>query len=107
MMKNLKKLLPVIAIVLGLGIFFGASAFKSRVKTPVVYEYTSNSHLPADIKNIANWEVADLETPSCGDEGNLVCRYQFDGDMNDLQDFLELSSTTATTINSNAIAVKN
>lgn len=106
-MKNLKFLLPLFAIILGTGIVFTSSAFKAKSsKTPVLYQYTSNSHLPADIKNIANWEVADVESPSCGDEGSLVCRYEYEGDMNDFQDFLELPATTATSINSNAIAVK-
>ncbi|TCC94190.1 hypothetical protein EZ428_05270 [Pedobacter frigiditerrae] len=105
-MKNLKKLLPVIAVVLGLVIAFGTSAFKAKVKTPVVYEYTSNSHLAADIKNIANWEVADLETPSCGESGDLVCRFSFEGDMTDLQNYLEDTATDVADINDNAINKK-
>ncbi len=93
------------ALCLAFGLVFSVSSFKR--KASVVYAYTSNSHLSADIKNISNWEVADLQSPGCSEEGSLVCRYEFNGDMNDFQDFLELSSTTAASINTNAIAVKN
>jgi len=106
MMKNLKLVLPALALILGLGIVFTQSAFKGKTKTPVVYEYTSNSHLPADIKDIDNWEVADLETPSCGEAGELVCRYQFEGDMTDFQNYLEAPTTIATDINDNALNKK-
>jgi hypothetical protein len=105
-MKLFKKITgAVVAIALVLTTIFTVSAFKAKV--PVVYAYTSNSHLETDIKDIGNWEVAAPESPACDQEGSLVCRYEFDGDMNDFQDFLELPSTTATAINSNAIAVKN
>ncbi|MNK34408.1 hypothetical protein D3C87_529140 [compost metagenome] len=104
-MKTSKLFLGLAALVIAFGLVFSMSAFK--VKAPVVYAYTSNSHLAADIKDIDNWEVAVPGSPSCAEEGNLVCRYEFEGDMTDFQDFLELPGTTATLINSNAIAVKN
>jgi len=94
----------LVALVMVFGLVFTVSAFKTKV--PVVYAYTSNSSLEADIKDISNWEVADPQSPACSD-GSLVCRYEFEGDMGDFQDFLELPSTTASTINNNAIALKN
>ena len=104
-MKRNQLFVGLAALMLAFGLVFGMSAFKT--KTPVVYAYTSNSHLPADLKDIANWEVAEPGSPACDQEGSLVCRYEFEGDMSDFQDFLEQPSTTATTINSNAIALKN
>lgn len=105
-MKRNKLFVGLAALLVAFGVVFSMSAFKTNVKTPVVYEYTSNSHLPADIKDIANWEVADLETPSCGEEGSLVCRYQFEGDMTDFQNYLEAPTTIATDINDNALNKK-
>lgn len=80
-MKNSKKLLPVLALVLGLGLVFTQSAFKSVQKSaPVEYQYTSNSNLEQDMQDIGNWEVVDEETPSCATGTAKPCRYSYDGD---------------------------
>lgn len=105
-MKRNKLFVGLAALVVAFGVVFSLSAFTTNVKTPVVYEYTSNSHLPADIKDIANWEVADLESPSCGESGDLVCRFSFEGDMTDLQNYLEDTTTDVADINDNAINKK-
>ena len=104
---NKKLVYGFVALCLAFGLVFSMSAFKVQtLKTPVLYEYVSNSPLSADIKDIANWEVADLQQPSCGEEGALVCRYEFDGDMVDFQSYLENPGTTATAINDNAVNKK-
>jgi hypothetical protein len=106
-MKNLlkKSILGAAVAVFGLTLVFTQSAFKIQ-KDDVVYQYTNPSHSSVDIKNILNWEVADLESPSCGDEGTIVCQYTFSGDMEDFQEFLEDPGTTATQINLDATATK-
>ncbi len=104
-MKNLLKKSAIVAatLVFALGLVFTQSTFKTK-KVPVIYQYTNPSALSADIKNIANWEVVDQQTPSCGEEGELVCRYEFEGDMEEFEDFLDV--TAASYINENALATK-
>jgi hypothetical protein len=107
MMKNLlkKSILGASALVFGLALVFSQSAFKTH-KDSVVYQYTYPSASPADIRNILHWEVADLESPSCGEEGPLVCQYTFEGDMGDFQEFIEDEDNTITEINTLATARK-
>lgn len=101
-MKNLKKLLPIFALVLGFGLVFTQSAFKSVQKnTPVEYQYTSNSNLEEDMQDIDNWEVVDEETPSCPSGSVKPCRYSYDGDFAAF-----LSGTTKTHLIDNAQTLK-
>ncbi|MFN0293134.1 DUF6520 family protein [Pedobacter helvus] len=103
-MKKNKILFGLAALVVAFGLVFSTSAFKARV--PVLYQYTSNSSDEADILDIENWQPVDENSPSCGTAGSLVCRFYFDGDMSDLQDYLENPTTTAAQINSNAESTK-
>jgi len=92
------------ALLLAFGLVLGLSAFKT--KTPILYQYTSNSSNDADILDIQNWQPVDENSPNCGTAGSLVCRFYFDGDMSDFQDYLENPSTTAAHINGNAESTK-
>lgn len=90
-MKNLKKLLPVIAIVLGLGIFFSASAFKSNQHTTTVkYRFTGTS--TADLHDISKWDdVSAQPTPTPCEVGTeLPCLVEFQtSEYDNIQDFLD------------------
>jgi hypothetical protein len=107
MMKNLlkKSILGATVAVFGLALLFTQSAFKVQ-KDDVVYQYTSSSNEEEDILDINNWEVADIESPSCGETGPLVCQYTFAGNEVAFQAFLEDEETTAAQINLDATAHK-
>ncbi|RZL13718.1 MAG: hypothetical protein EOO89_17085 [Pedobacter sp.] len=104
-MKRNKILFGLVALCLAFGLVISVSAFKSK-KDVHQYQYISSSTLAADILDISNWQEVDANTPSCGEAGALVCRYEYEGEMSDFQDFLEDSGTTASLINTNAIAKK-
>ncbi|RYF12212.1 MAG: hypothetical protein EOO42_20390 [Flavobacteriales bacterium] len=73
-MKNLKLILPVLAIILGLGIVLTQSAFKSHdaKRTVSYFKYTGSTFDETNYRNISNWEhVTDLEAPSCAGEGKI------------------------------------
>ncbi|MDQ7950133.1 MAG: DUF6520 family protein [Pedobacter sp.] len=77
-MKNSKSLLPFFAIVLGLGLVFTQSAFKSGVKkTTLMFQYQD-----ADddrINDEAAWEdVTSEPAESCGEGSTLPCIVSFD-----------------------------
>lgn len=104
-MKNFKNLtLGLAALCLAFGLVISTSAFTK--KDPILYQYTSNSSADVDILDIDNWEPVDGGTPGCGTAGSLVCRFYFEGDMNDFQNYLENPLTTAAHINSNAATKK-
>lgn len=72
-MKNLKRLVPVIAVVLGLGIAFGTSAFsKKQVKTSTYWRFDST-----DINDLRDYtkyvKITDPEAPSCEEGNDLPC----------------------------------
>ena len=105
-MKNSKKInFGLLGLILGLGLVFTQSAFKSA-KAPVQYQYISNSHLPADIKDINNWQAVSSNSPACGEGDEVVCRYTYDGNTAAFSSFLSQSSTTPTLLRSNADATK-
>lgn len=106
-MKILKKFnFAVLAVVLGLGLVFTQSAFKS-VKTTTVYHYMSDSPEEEDLRTISNWEASDPGSPSCGLDGDLVCRYEFDGNLTAFQAFIEDPGTDVQAdINENALTTK-
>jgi hypothetical protein len=105
-MLNRKLMFSLVALI-GFGLFFTLNAFKKTEKAKTIqYQYISNSTLAADIKDVANWEEVASSTPSCGNAGNLVCRFDFEGDMQDFGDFLDLSSTTPEYLRNNAVAKK-
>ncbi len=64
MMKNLKLVLPLFAIILGLGLVFTQSAFQvSNKSTTLRYRYIGNDE--AGLKTLSNWqEIAPEDTPA-------------------------------------------
>lgn len=92
-MLNRKLMFSLVALI-GFGLFFTLNAFKNTEKVNAHYQYTSNSTSAVNIKNIANWEEVEPSEPGCSSSGTLVCRYEFDGDMEAFEDFLQLSTTT-------------
>lgn len=77
MMKNLKLVLPALALILGLGIVFTQSAFKTPKKTTYEYfKYNGTTFDETNYRNISNWEhVTDPEAPSClGDQKICVLK---------------------------------
>lgn len=102
-MKNRKLMLSLVALV-GFGSFVTLNAFKNVSKTPTVYQYLSSSSAEEDLQNINNWEEVDGSTPSCGTAGTLVCRYEFNGNIDAFESFI--SEKDAQYINSHAFSLK-
>jgi hypothetical protein len=98
-MLNRKLMFSLVALI-GFGLFFTLNAFKSMKKTTVHYQYTSNSSSPTDLHNIANWEEVDGSMPNCGTSGSLVCRYDFDGEIDAFDEFLEDKTSEYLTLHS-------
>jgi hypothetical protein len=96
-MKNLKKLVPVIALILGLGIAFGATAFKpSKDPVTLTYRYIGTDEL--GLTDIDNWEpIPANETPLPCDPGTeLPCIVSFtDEEYDDITDFYTTHDTAA------------
>lgn len=102
-MLNKKLIFSLVALV-GFGLFFTLNGFKNTDR--IQYQYMSNATTSGEIKNIDNWEVVDGSIPGCGNEGNLVCRYEFDGDINAFETFLNSLSTTPQSLLDGATATK-
>jgi len=68
-MKNLKFNLPVIAMLLGLGIVFTQSAFKTDKKLLNVYGYNYNTK---------QW-IPENPNYKCKSNNDLVCKFRFEG----------------------------
>ncbi len=104
-MKNLKKSVVVLVSLLSFVLLATASTLK--INSPIqLYQYQSSSKAESDIKNINNWVMVDDEGSNCGATGNLVCTYEFEGDINAFQHFLEQPTTTAALINDHAVSTK-
>ena len=99
-----KKLMFGLVALIGFGLFFTLNGFKS--KTPTLFQYTSSSTADASVKNIANWEEVDGDTPSCGTSGEVVCRYEYDGDINAFQSYLNSLATPHATLLADAVSTK-
>lgn len=102
-MKNRKLMFSLVALI-GFGSLFTLNAFKNIQKTSTQYQYLSSSSSIADLRDIANWEEVDGSTPSCGTLGSLVCRYEFDGDIDAFESFI--SDKDAQYLNSHALSHK-
>ena len=104
---NLKKLTFGLVALLGFGLMITLNAFTSakNVKT-IQYQYTSSSSSPTDVKDIANWEEVDGSSSDCGDSGDLVCRYSYDGDIESFETFLALPATTPSYLADHADSTK-
>jgi hypothetical protein len=87
-MKNLKNLLPVLALVLGLGLVLTQSAFKSVKTDQYTFRYNGPDYAQANVENEANW-VHD-ESVTCVDAPQKACSIVVD------QAFVNNPSTTPT-----------
>lgn len=101
---NKRKLMLGLVALVGFGSFVTLNAFKNIQKTVPQYQYLSSSSSPNDLHNIANWEEVDGSTPSCGTTGSLVCRYEFDGDIDSFEDFI--ADKTPMFLANNAVSKK-
>ena len=90
-MKTLKKLFPLAAIVLGLGLVFSQSAFKAKTNTVWVFDGTSISQAKdADLYHV------DMDAPSCELGESVPCKITSAGtstDKNVLQSYLNTFPT--------------
>jgi len=102
-MLNKKLMFSLVALV-GFGLFFTLNGFKNT--SPRQFQYNSNSTADASVKNIANWEEVDGDTPNCGNNGEVVCRYEYDGDINAFESYLNSLSTPHATLLEDAISTK-
>lgn len=96
-MKNFKKLLPVVAIVLGVGLVFTQSAFKPTTDTVWVFDGDDIS----DAQYASEYHV-DMESPTCEEGETLPCKIISYGssstDVNDFQDYLDTTFDTPSEI---------
>lgn len=78
-MKNLKFILPVFAIIFGLGIVFTTSAFKSSDKKIQTLKYRYIGTNETDLTNPLKWEnVSEEPNPEACEPGEeLPCIVQF------------------------------
>lgn len=91
-MKNLKKLIPVAAFVLGIGLVFTQSAFKSASSLKT-YQYDDNTS--ANLFDRMAWIDLDVEEAiSCTEGDDLPCTVQFDtSEYADIDAFLTANNT--------------
>ncbi len=97
-MKNLKNLLPALALVLGLTFAFTQIAFKSDVKksTTLKYRYIGNDE--TGLTTLANWEdVSNEPSPEACESGTEIpCLVVFeDNEYDDINDFITVNNTNA------------
>jgi hypothetical protein len=90
-MKNLKNLVPVFAIVLGLGLVVTQSAFKPTTDTVWVFDGASL----ADVEDADFYHVELEEEPTCDEGTTRPCKIVSIGssstDKNDFQDYLDIT----------------
>lgn len=106
-MKNLKLILPVFAIVLGLGIVFTQSAFKAKTPINLAYQYTGSTD--EGVMEPSNWTPITYQpTPTeCDELGDLVCIVQFtDEQFDNIADFLN-NQTDAEAVNNSTYAKRH
>lgn len=104
-MKNLKKLVPVFALVLGLGLVFTQSAFKAS-KTTMTYQYDRNDAVGID--DPAHWnDLSVSPQESCSEGTTLPCIVQFDSsEYADLDAFLATNDDATKILNSGKTITK-
>lgn len=78
-MKNLKNLLPLFAMIIGLGLVFSQSAFKSS-KNKAILTYRYNGSNAAGVTTVANWTDPSIEPnpQNCEAGTEIPCLVQFD-----------------------------
>jgi len=91
-MKNLKNLMPIFALILGLSLVFTQSAFKSAGSpTAERYWYYDNpSNDDADVMNHLNWtQAAPSDESTCVADAERPCKIFVDADdATELQSYL-------------------
>lgn len=102
-MLNKKLMLSLVALI-GFGLFFTLNGFKNT--SPRQFQYKSNSTADASVKNIANWEEIEEDTPGCGNMGKVVCRYEYDGDIDAFESYVNSLATPHATLLVDAISTK-
>lgn len=102
-MLNKKLMLSLVALI-GFGLLFTLNGFKNT--SPRQFQYKSNSTADASVKDMANWEEVEPNTPGCGTDGNVVCRYEYDGDINAFKSYVNSLATPHTTLLVDAISTK-
>lgn len=104
-MFNIKNLIPAITLVIGLSIFFGASAFKANQKsTNLKYRFVGDT--PAGLHDLANWEdISSEPTPTPCEVGTeLPCIVEFETSAYDnIEDFLDQNETVIDMVNTNKV----
>ncbi|RZK53174.1 MAG: hypothetical protein EOO91_18130 [Pedobacter sp.] len=104
-MFQIKNLIPALVIVVGLGIFFGASAFKANQKTTTLkYRFTGTS--TADLHNITKWEDVSAEpTPTpCETGTELPCLVEFqNSEFDNIQDFIDQNEEVSDMVATNRV----
>ena len=80
-MKNLKNLLPLFALILGLSIVFTQSAFTSTTKsaTTTYWYYTGPNNDEAEVLDHDNWSMVD-PNDTCLETAQKPCRISVDAD---------------------------
>lgn len=93
-MKTLKNLLPLFAIILGVGLVFTQSAFKSSAKkSALMFQYQESDD--SRINDETAWTDVTNNAPESCSEGNVLpCVIQFDTtDYPDLSAYLAAHPT--------------
>eukprot|EP00744_Colponema_vietnamica_P037632 GILI01068826.1.p1 GENE.GILI01068826.1~~GILI01068826.1.p1 ORF type:complete len:123 (+),score=3.28 GILI01068826.1:346-714(+) len=75
-MKNAKKLM-LFAFILGIGLVFTQSAFKSTNRTLYTFRYVGADYLKASVENESNW-IYDSSAASCDDSPEQACTIKVD-----------------------------
>lgn len=96
-MKTLKNLLPLFAIVLGIGLVFTQSAFKSTITKTYQYQQANNDRLFDETA----WADLDIEeSQSCSEGSTLPCVVEFeDTEFADIGEYLEAYPTRMDILN--------
>lgn len=97
-MKNLKLILPALAIVLSLGIVFTTSAFSSADQKIQTLKYRFIGTSESDLTNPTKWQnVSEESNPeSCEVGTELPCLVQFnDNEYSDIADYYSTHDTAA------------
>jgi hypothetical protein len=98
-MKNSRNLLPMLALVVGLGLVISQSAFKSSTVT-MSYQYDRNDAV--GIEDPANWnDLSSTPQQGCSEGTTLPCIVEFDSsEYPDLDTFLATHDDAAEIISS-------
>ncbi|RZK37834.1 MAG: hypothetical protein EOO90_24145 [Pedobacter sp.] len=75
-MQNLKKMLPLMALVLGMGLVLTQSAFKTTKTDQYTFRYNGPNYSQANVENEANW-IHD-ESVACTDVPQKACSIKVD-----------------------------